>query len=302
MSDKIYQFSNGTRVIKHSDGTREVLVSTAQSTQKQTQPLDIEEEVGNAAGVGDAVPRDKSVGLDQTDADYQEYEAVEAHGDGGSDESIVPRSKGNSGMEGQDKTDFEDELADDATSGNPDSYVQDFTPSEKASPAGSKENHCAEEVHDFEVLASDDVDFLKSKIAQLETDLEKERTLRKREAIARQIVSIEQSAGLIDLGTESEFESEVESRLNNPVEILQRDLDRVKSFASMISAGKITKSASVKSAGIANRNQINTVAVQSLFYNPEGEYSPTLGVKEASRKDSIREYLSVSTLGREFKK
>ena len=66
-------------------------------------------------------------------------------GKGGEDlhSDVVPRSKSNSGLEGSKATDYDKEVADKATSGNPDSYVQEFTDSEKPAPAGSEANHAA---------------------------------------------------------------------------------------------------------------------------------------------------------------
>jgi hypothetical protein len=56
---------------------------------------------------------------------------------------VVPRSKGNSGLEGGKKTTFESEKAEKATSGKPDSYVQKYTPTDKPAKAGSEKNHTA---------------------------------------------------------------------------------------------------------------------------------------------------------------
>ena len=66
-------------------------------------------------------------------------------GKGGEDlhTDVVPRSKGNSGLSGSKATTFEDETANKAKSGNPDTYVQTFTPSEKPASAGSADNHTA---------------------------------------------------------------------------------------------------------------------------------------------------------------
>jgi len=66
-------------------------------------------------------------------------------GKGGEDlhSDAVPRSTGNSGLEGSKGTTFEKEEGDSATSGKPDTYVQKFTPSEKPAAAGTEANHAA---------------------------------------------------------------------------------------------------------------------------------------------------------------
>src|SRR5690606_19332077 len=56
----------------------------------------------------------------------------------------VPRSKGNSGLEGSSKTEFAEEGGDKATSGNTDTYVQEFKKYKEPTPAGNQLNHAAE--------------------------------------------------------------------------------------------------------------------------------------------------------------
>lgn len=64
-------------------------------------------------------------------------------GDGGADEHKdgIPRSKKNSGLEGSSKTTFDEEKANKATSGNPDTYVQDLYDQTDPTPAGNADNH-----------------------------------------------------------------------------------------------------------------------------------------------------------------
>jgi hypothetical protein len=54
--------------------------------------------------------------------------------------NVVPRDKGGDGIGGE-STNFEDEKGKDATSGNPDNYVQEFQENEKPESAGSEKNH-----------------------------------------------------------------------------------------------------------------------------------------------------------------
>ena len=99
------------------------------------------------------VPRDKSKAKPEIDVKRPDVnkptevrnKEYNKGGDGGADShtKVVPRSKNNSGLEGGSKTSFEDESGDKATSGNQDTYVQNFTSSEKPAKAGNKENHTA---------------------------------------------------------------------------------------------------------------------------------------------------------------
>lgn len=72
----------------------------------------------------------------------------------------VPRDKSGDGIGGK-SVDFEDENGKDVSSGNPDTYVQEFTESEKPESAGSEKNHAvARNNSEIKVkFASDDLRF-----------------------------------------------------------------------------------------------------------------------------------------------
>ena len=101
-------------------------MKTAQKAPNQTMPLDVEDDVD--AGV----PRDKSVGLSQTEP--KKVEEIKGDND-------VPRSTGNGGLKGGKKVDWAKETGPDATSGNPDTYVQTVVEQVKPTPAGNDDNH-----------------------------------------------------------------------------------------------------------------------------------------------------------------
>lgn len=109
-------------------------------------------------------PEDKSV-MNPTKVRKEEYNKG---GDGGADShtDVVPRSKGNSGLKGHDKTKFADEVADDATSGKPDSYVQKWEKSEDPASAGSEENHAVAS-NDIKVKSGEEI-YQKINIAKAE--------------------------------------------------------------------------------------------------------------------------------------
>ena len=249
-SEQVTTFSNGT-IVSKKDGKWKKIVVQSQSTE-QTMPASVEEDVD--AGV----PRDKSVGLDQTDAEVIEYSHDYSHGDAGSDTDVVPRASGGSGMEGWDKPDFVDEVADDATSGKPDSYFQKFTPGETPSKAGTKENHVAN--------LEKEITMLKKSLNEKSKELLKEKVLRKREVIARKIVDLEVSAGFTN-ADEEEIEKLVESKLENTVEILENDLNRLKSLCSMIDSGQIVKTSSTKTA--MPKIKQDQFSLQSLMSYPQ---------------------------------
>lgn len=228
------EFSVG-KYIKDEDGNIR-FIPTAQVAD-QTQPLDIEDEVDSG------IPRDKSVGLDQTDTDYTEYDQDYERGKDNTDSDVVPRSKGDSGISGQKKTTYEKEKANDATSGNPDTYVQTYRENVKPTPAGKEDNHVAATENDLQVAAS-----MEERIAKLEKELNNERILRKREAVARQIVNILATADLLNDVSDSGIELEVQERLKVPVEALKRELDITKVYVA-----RMSENTNVKTSALLNR-------------------------------------------------
>lgn len=109
------------------------------SPTKQTMPLDIEDEVDGG------VPRDESVGFKQTSPTEikkvkKNPKSPERGKSSGGETDVVPRDGSGDGLGGR-KVTFEAEKSEDATSGNPDSYVQKLQETIKPKPRGSKENH-----------------------------------------------------------------------------------------------------------------------------------------------------------------
>lgn len=215
------EFSVG-KYVKNEKGDIEFIPITAQVAD-QTQPLDIEEEVESG------VPRDKSVGLDQTDSDYTEYDQSYERGKDNTDSDVIPRSKGDSGISGQEKTTYDAEKANDATSGKPDSYVQTYRENVEPTPAGTEDNHVAQDDSDLQVESN-----LEARIAKLEKELNNERILRKREAVARQIVNVLASSNLLEDTSDATIEAEVNDRLKVPVEALKRELDITKVYVAKL--------------------------------------------------------------------
>lgn len=289
-------FSDVT-IIRNENG--EYVFDEIQSTAAaadQTQPLSVEENVD--AGV----PRNKKVGLDQTDADYLEYEQKYERGKDNTDSKVVPRSKGDSGISGWEKTTFDDEGANKATSGNPDNYTQAYQENVKPTPAGSDENHVAKNENELETTGSINKELQKmaSRLEKLEKDLQKEKTLRAREQVASKIVNLEVSANLIE-ATEDEIDQRIKDMaLQTPVESLNRELERTKTLVSKIQRDGNTVTASInKTAGIqtgvfAGYNSQEMPALQSMFISSdiydENKHLPKSYIqqKNNSNVDSLR--------------
>ena len=145
------KFEKGALFARYANGKvfKKQVVAQATQSENQNEPVNS----GDKADPDVKVPRNESKakpqefdGRDDVNSpDKIRKDNYERGGKGGADlHENIPRSSGNSGLEGSKKTDFEDEHGDDATSGNPDSYVQKFTDSEKPAPAGSESNRAAE--------------------------------------------------------------------------------------------------------------------------------------------------------------
>ena len=116
----------------------------AQQVTNQSEPVDGPQKVKETE-----VPRKKEKANPEIDVDNKsvknptEIRTKEyKKGPGGEDlHTNIPRDKGDGA--GGKKTTYEKETSDKATSGKPDTYVQDFTKSEKPAAAGSEMNHAA---------------------------------------------------------------------------------------------------------------------------------------------------------------
>lgn len=108
--------------------------------QKQTMPLDVEDEVKSG------VPRDESVGLKQTEpTEVIKVKKDKAYkpGEGrGAETDVVPRDQNGDGVGGK-KVEFVEESGDKQTSGNPDNYVQTLVEQIEPTKAGDKDNKAA---------------------------------------------------------------------------------------------------------------------------------------------------------------
>jgi len=121
------------------------------ATNEQTEPVNS----GDKANPDLKVPKNKSKSKPESETVVKDRPDVAnptkireekyQRGKGGEDlhTKEVPRSKSNSGLAGSDKTEFADEVADKATSGNPDNYVQKLVENKKPEKAGSEKNHVA---------------------------------------------------------------------------------------------------------------------------------------------------------------
>lgn len=145
LKEKKINFSNPQEI-------RNMLLKQSNAGQ-QTMPLDVEDDVVSG------VPRDESVGLNQTEPKPIEVKTEKGkkneHGKGsGGETDVVPRSTGNSGLDGQKATNFNPEKADKLTSGNPDTYYQKLNETIKPTPASSKDNHVAAVKENLKKIAS----------------------------------------------------------------------------------------------------------------------------------------------------
>lgn len=122
----------------------------AQHSQNPSEPVDsIQDESKSKENKVD-VPRDKAKAKPETkferpkevDNPTEVRKSDYGFGEKGKNlhTEVVPRDSGGDGAGGK-SVSFEDEKGEDATSGNENKYVQDFTPSEKPTPAGNEDNH-----------------------------------------------------------------------------------------------------------------------------------------------------------------
>lgn len=304
----IAQFSNA--IITKDENGEYHFKALAASTD-QTQPLNVEDEVD--AGI----PRDKSVGLDQTEADYLEYEQKYEKGKDNTDSKVVPRSKGDSGITGWDKTTFEDEESNNMTSGNPDTYVQSVQENVEPSKAGSKENHAANSENDLEVTGENDLPIIEqmaAKIERLEKELHKERTLRSREAIASKIVNLEVTSGLSVL-SESEADNRIKQMASKtPAESLQRELERTKSIVDKLNSTGNTVSGNIRTSGVQAGSfstfaNSNVPTLQTLYTSVDNygnkQHLPKSYISNANSQenqiDRLRQATADTALNRQFK-
>lgn len=282
------------------------------ATPDQTQPLDVEDEVESG------VPRKESVGLDQTEADYLEYNQEYERGSGKSDEKIIPRSKGDSGITGWEKTDFAEEGANKLTSGNPDTYVQSVQENVEPASAGTAENHVAEnESENLEVRGSEktEIEQLAERIESLEKELHKEKTLRSREAIASKIVNLELSSGLVSL-SESEADERIVSMAKiTPAESLQRELERTRSIVAKLETSGNTivaenlKTSAVQTGSFSKFSNPQIPTLQTMYLSSDvydkNKHLPSSYIqnkKNAAQVNQLREVTAQTSLNRQFQK
>lgn len=311
MSNEVMKasFSDMT-ITRGQDGEyhAEEIEALAAGAVDQTQPLDVEDDVD--AGV----PRDESVGLDQTDADYLKYEQDYERGKDNTDSKVVPRSTGDSGISGWEKTTFDDEGANKATSGNPDDYVQTYQENVAPSKAGTAENHVAEDDAELEKTASDnsDIQQLAEKVEQLEKELHKEKTLRVRESIASKIVNLEVSANLLELNDDALDQRIKDMALQTPVESLNRELERTRSLVAKLQNEGTTvgipleKTSGLQTGAFSGFDSEQMPALQTMFVssdvNNDEKHMPKSYIDTANsaagRVDALRRATSGTYLNR----
>jgi len=145
-----YDKENNRALAKYSDD-KVYQKKVAQNYQLQeSEPTDS----GERAKPDPEVPRDKSKSKPETTVIVKDRPDVGkpaevrdgnfGRGPEGKDlhTDNVPRDSGGDGVGGK-SVDFDKEVGDKSKSENPDTYVQDFTPSEKPAPAGTADNHTA---------------------------------------------------------------------------------------------------------------------------------------------------------------
>ena len=255
----------------HEENTTKV----AQSAPIQlTMPKDVVEE-----GEDDLeIPRDEAVGFKQVEPkDVKVYKYPYKLGDDGCDTDIVPRDSSGDGLGGE-KVTFEAEKGEDVSSGNPDNYVQTLNDVPEPTPAGSKENHAVAQSDALRKLADMD-----RKLKEAQRDLRKSELNREREKYARKIVQAEIERGLFAHNTDEEFETRVASMIETPAAVLQRELQRVRTYPTVSTVASQDAALTVTAA--ANRKNGFTdfggVALQSgiaaYTISKEAAYVPTLG-------------------------
>jgi hypothetical protein len=141
-------------------------VTAQNNSATQTEPVDGVQDEKKSKENKTNVPRDESKSKPEGDWDRPKGvdKPVEVRtenyqkGKGGEDThtDVVPRSKNNSGLDGSDSTNFAEEGANAATSGNENSYVQNWDSPEKPTPAGNENNHAVAETDGAVKTASED--------------------------------------------------------------------------------------------------------------------------------------------------
>ncbi len=120
-------------------------MKVAQSNDRQSEPIDSISDKGKVD-----VPRDKAKSKPETkferpkgvDNPIEVRKKDYGFGEKGKNlhTEVVPRDGSGDGLGGK-SVSFEKEKGEDVTSGNPDTYVQDFQKNEKPTPAGNEDNH-----------------------------------------------------------------------------------------------------------------------------------------------------------------
>lgn len=137
---------SGVAYAKYADSKVLKLTLAQSAPAKQTEPTFSSEKSDPSLDI----PRNKAKAKPESDGreDVNSPEEVRKKsyekGNGGKNlhTNVIPRDGSGDGLGGK-KTTFEKEKADAATSGKPDTYVQKFTPEEKPTAAGNKDNHTA---------------------------------------------------------------------------------------------------------------------------------------------------------------
>lgn len=142
---------------------------------KQTEPVNSVDKSDPDA----KVPRDKKkakpeIDVGRSDVDNPDEVRKDNYDKGPGGKNLhtnkVPRDKSGDGVGGE-SVGFEEETSEKATSGKPDSYVQDFSKSEDPSKAGSEENHATAAKSDVKFATQDEI-YTKLKLAEMDEDEE----------------------------------------------------------------------------------------------------------------------------------
>jgi len=267
------KYTNGIEVVQDASGRLVVVNAQTQTPTMNTMPKDVVPEAEDL----NEIPRDQSVGFKQTEPhEIQVYTTEYEFGKVNTDDSIVPRDKSGDGLGGPTVT-YEPEKGEGYSSGSPDEYLQQYTPSASPTPAGDSKNRAT--VASNSSLTKEAQ--LQKELLEAKRALHKSEIARERERIARKLVQAEAEKGLMMFGSEEEKERRVASLMEEPAGILNRDLERLRNWvpsaSSPNSTGAITQTANKNSQyGFAAGGGVTLQTLGSVA-NHIVQDAPTIG-------------------------
>jgi hypothetical protein len=285
------KYTNGIEVVQDASGRLVVVTAQTETPAANTMPKDV---VPDAKDLNE-IPRDKSVGFQQTEPhEIEVYSTEYEFGKVNTDDNIVPRDKSGDGLGGPTVT-YEPEKADGYSSGNADEYLQKYTPSQPPTAAGDPKNKAT-------VASSSSLtkEALQQELLEAKRALQKSEIARERERVARKLVQAEVEKGLAKIGSEKEFEDRVASSMEQPTGVLNRALEWIRnmpSASSPNSTGAITQTAKNSQFGFAAGGGVTLQNLGSVA-NHIVQEAPTVGYDRTTAL--ARQIQSYMKLGQMF--